>query len=81
MKLSYIDSLGFILIILIAFMFIGDNFTRTQDKTLVNFKYTEIVRCQEARRCILDNEVSKEKNNKFDLMKNIKEFLRKKIIK
>lgn len=79
MKQAYIEIPGFIVVILIAFMLLGENFNKSTVVNFVDLKATEIVSCTEVKKCISENKVLKERKNKPDPIKDIKDFLRQKI--
>lgn len=79
MKKAFYEVPIFIVLLLIALVFMGKNFNKSPSISLSNFTLNEIATCTDVSRCVQQVRVPDEKKNRLTPLKEIKTFLRQKI--
>ncbi|GAB1439425.1 hypothetical protein MASR2M36_21970 [Providencia sp.] len=79
MKKAFYEVPIFIVLLLIALVFMGKNFNKSPSISLSNLTLNEIATCTDVSRCVQHVRVPDEKKNRMTPLKEIKTFLRQKI--
>ncbi len=79
MKYIFIEVPIYAIVIFIALMFIGKNFSKTHHTNFYNVKVSEVRTCIGVDKCIPNVHISLDRKNTFSPIKKIKVFIRQKI--